>query len=284
MARKKKTSPAEDLMEIVAMLPWWLGVALAIIFYFVLHSYASVEVSLVAGRPDQIAQLAVGSLEQTLAGIGQYLVPLLCMVGAAVSALRRRSRAGLVEDVIKGDGSAGLNEMSWQDFERVVGEAFRLQGYSVTENGGGGADGGIDLVLRKNGEKFLVQCKQWKALKVGVTVVRELYGVMAADGAAGGFVVTCGRFTEEATVFASGRNVTLLDGSKLEKMIRQTRGALASSPATQPAPVPQPSGVASRCCPICGDSMVQRMAKRGANAGNKFWGCVAYPACKGTTP
>jgi restriction system protein len=46
------------------------------------------------------------------------------------------------------------------------------------ETGGGGPDGGVDLVLRKPGgngsEKFLVQCKQWRALKVGVDVVREL--------------------------------------------------------------------------------------------------------------
>ena len=65
-------------------------------------------------------------------------------------------------------------------------------------------DGGIDLVLSKGSEKFLVQCKQWKAFKVGVTVVRELYGVMAAKGAAGGFVVSSGRFTDDATAFASG--------------------------------------------------------------------------------
>ena len=55
-------------------------------------------------------------------------------------------------------------------------------------------------------------CKQWKAFKVGVTVVRELYGVMAARGAAGGFVVTSGRFTEEATRFADDRNIRLIDG------------------------------------------------------------------------
>lgn len=55
--------------------------------------------------------------------------------------------------------------MSWQEFELLVGEAFRLQGYEVAEIGGGGPDGGVDLVLRKDREKFLVQCKQWKAFK-----------------------------------------------------------------------------------------------------------------------
>jgi restriction system protein len=111
-------------------------------------------------------------------------------------------------------------------FERLVSEAYRLQGYAVTEVGGGGADGGVDLVLSKGGEKFLVQCKQWKAFKVGVDVVRELYGVMAARGATGGFVVTSGRFTDDATAFASGRNVKLVDGPKLRGLVQQ---ALAAS-------------------------------------------------------
>lgn len=52
---------------------------------------------------------------------------------------------------------------------------------------GGGADGGVDLVLtrtgKNGGEKFLVQCKRWRAFKVGAEVVRELYALMAAGGA-----------------------------------------------------------------------------------------------------
>lgn len=46
-------------------------------------------------------------------------------------------------------------------------------------NAGSGPDCGIDLTLDKGGETFLVQCKRWRATKVGVEVVRELYGAMA---------------------------------------------------------------------------------------------------------
>lgn len=279
MSRKKKSTPAEDLVAIVAFLPWWLGVALAIISYFYLHSMASIDVSLTAGHTEQLGNAVVSTFKKSLAGIGQYLVPFLCLVGAAVSILRRRARTRLIDEVIKGEGSTALKEMSWQEFEQVVGEGFRLRGYAVIENGGGGADGGIDLILKKDGEKFLVQCKQWRALKVGVTVVRELYGVMAADGATGGFVVTCGKFTDEAKAFANGRNVTLLDGGELEKLIRQARPA---SPPRQSSPVIQaPSAIIGPQCPTCGSAMIERTAKRGANAGNRFWGCAAYPACKG---
>lgn len=34
-------------------------------------------------------------------------------------------------------------------------------------------------------------------------------------------------------------------------------------------------------CPKCGGSMVRRTAKSGSNAGNSFWGCSKYPACRG---
>jgi hypothetical protein len=35
------------------------------------------------------------------------------------------------------------------------------------------AGGGVDLVLRKNGITYLVQCKQWKKSSLGAPVVRE---------------------------------------------------------------------------------------------------------------
>lgn len=34
-------------------------------------------------------------------------------------------------------------------------------------------------------------------------------------------------------------------------------------------------------CPKCGNPMVLRVAKVGRNAGNEFWGCSTFPACKG---
>lgn len=41
MSRRGKKSPAEDLMEIVAMLPWWAGVALALLSYILMHRIAN---------------------------------------------------------------------------------------------------------------------------------------------------------------------------------------------------------------------------------------------------
>ena len=81
------------------------------------------------------------------------------------------------------------------------------------------------LALLELLSRILVQCKQWRAMKVGVEIVRELYGVMAARGAAGGFVVTSGTFTDAAKEFAEGRNVVLIDGRILLDMIERAERA-----------------------------------------------------------
>lgn len=224
MTRRQKTTPLQDFIEVVALMPWWGGVVLAVASFALLHWLAAP----VAAAPTSVQQMpsaVFGVLLKAFASIGQYVVPVICLFAAGVSAWRRHKRKTLVANVASSDAADALNDMSWQEFETTVAEAFRLDGFRVEERGGASADGGVDLVLYREREKFLVQCKQWKAYQVGVSVVRELYGVMAAEGAAGGFVVTSGKFTPSAIDFAAGRNVVLVDGAILFDMIRNARGS-----------------------------------------------------------
>jgi restriction system protein len=285
MPRKRKTGLIEDLVNLVAMMPWWAGVAFAVLGYLVLHRFAT-PVTITSVQPGQMGGIAARSVVTAFANIGQYVVFIIGLIGAVISFVRRKRRAALVMDVAQAQSADALDGMSWREFELLVGEAFRLQGYRVTETGGGGPDGGIDLALTKGTEKFLVQCKQWKAYRVSVDVVRELYGVMAARGATGGFVVTSGRFTDDARKFAEGRNVQLVDGSKLFAMIKQAKQSLATNaqPASSKPQMATPRAVASPSCPLCSSSMVKRVARNGSNAGGEFWGCSTFPKCSGVRP
>ncbi|MCS4294947.1 restriction system protein [Comamonas sp. BIGb0152] len=304
MARRKKSSGFEDMLDLLAMLPWWLCVALAAASYFFLHSWAVVpQAADIAGRPgDMMAAVVQKGLIYGLASIGQYLLPFMCLVAAAMSAWRRKQRKALVKGVAQAQDVAALGDISWREFELLVGEAYRLQGFRIIELGGNGPDGGVDLVMIKGSEKFLVQCKQWKAQRVGVAIVRELYGVMAARGATGGFVVTSGRFSNDAQAFARGRNITLVDGPQLLAMVQRARQSLVNGPkaaqaggsppaapartavatasATAPA-APQPPSTKPNC-PRCSAAMELRTARQGANAGKSFWGCSTFPGCRGT--
>lgn len=284
MARRRRQSTAEDIMDLIALLPWWAGVALAFVSYVVFHALAT--------RPQPVIKDA-GQLSRLLphlyvSGISmaaQYVLPMLCILGAIVSFMRRKKRQALVSNTTASRTADALNGMSWSEFELLTAEAFRLQGFEVREQGGAGADGGVDLVARSNGETYLVQCKQWRAYKVGVDVVRELYGVMAAQGAAGGFVVTSGQFTEEARAFADGRNVRLIDGPKLFGLLQQARASVQAARKTPGPAAPFTNASASDAkplCPVCNSAMVRRTARKGASAGSEFWGCSTFPRCRGT--
>ncbi len=276
MARRKE-SLLDVLLDTAKVLPWWVDVAIAIIAYFWLHVVASSEVTMVV-QPGKIGEFLGTQIPKTLATVGQYLLPFIFILGAIMSFFGRKKREHLLSETKQRGNQNALLNMDWREFEMLVGEVFRQRGFTVVEMGGNGPDGGVDLVLKKSGETHLVQCKKWKAFKVGVEVVRELFGVMAAKGAVSGYVVTSGVFTSEARSFADDRNIELIDGAKLTRMIQEVK----SSIHTLPKVVYEVKNEVT--CPKCGSAMVQRRANRGSNAGQAFFGCSQYPACRGTRP
>ena len=90
-----------------------------------------------------------------------------------------------------------IRSLTWRQFESFTAEAYKREGHTVIETPEG-PDNGIDLVLRKDGEKTYVQCKHWKANNVGVEKIRELLGSMAADGAHNGIFVTSRQYIKPA--------------------------------------------------------------------------------------
>lgn len=276
---KRRSSTARDLIDIVAAFPWWVGVGLAVGSYLLFSALAAQPMA-TGGRPNLVA---------IFAGALRIAAPLLFLVGAVASAMARSRRKQIYGAATSGDARSAVASMTWREFELLLSEVYRRQGYAVAELGGSGPDGGVDLVLRKDGRKTLVQCKHWKAYSVGAPVVRELLGVMTDRGADAGQVVTSGQFTEQAREFAASHSIALIDGRQLEAMLAkvQARGQAEGRAAGLPL-VDRVEGSAGSApppaCPKCNSSMVKRTARRGPNAGGTFWGCSSYPKCSGTRP
>ena len=174
---------------------------------------------------------------------------------------------------------ADIDALSWQQFERFVGEVYRRGGYRVEQKGGHSADGGIDLILHSDSGQLLVQCKHWKVYRVGVKPVRELFGVMVSEGAVGAILVTGGSFTTEARSWAAGKPLLLVDGSQFIAQANQSQSGQAL-PLLEAVQAARQSTVPA--CPVCSRRMQKRVARSGANAGSEFWGCPAFPRCRGT--
>ena len=264
MGRRKQSG-----LDAIASMPWPVGIMLGIgAYWFIRHGIGAYFAA-------QGSTLAKGFSGEVFAPLA-WGVLILCWAAAGISALRQRQRKYLLETQT---GLDSLRSLSWREFEMLVGESFRRRGYSVEETGLGGKDGGIDLIVRKQGRTELVQCKQWKNRQVIVATVREMWGLKAHHQADGVHIVCIGEFTPDAAAFASGKPIHLVTGQALLEMIK----AVQTNPAPSAA-APRTNAIVESAdihCPVCGSVMVKRTNKRN---GQTFMGCPQYPRCNGTRP
>lgn len=265
MGRRRR----ESGIDVVASLPWPVGVALGVLAYLGLRYGLGFFLGRAGGPLLGGASEAFGGMLAPIA----WMALILCWIAAAGSFFRSRQRRRLLE-VQSGMGS--ISTMPWREFEMLVGEAFRRQGYSVEETGLGGADGGIDLILRKDGRTELVQCKQWRARQVNVSVVREMWGLVAHHRADGTKIVCTGKFTADAAAFAAGKKIDLITGEALLTLVKSVQSSREAEAGPASVGAVQTAQLA---CPRCGGAMVERANRR---TGEKFWGCSTYPRCHGT--
>ncbi|MBB5737691.1 restriction system protein [Xanthomonas arboricola] len=268
MGRRKKQGGFEAL----AALPWPVGFVMGIAAYLMVRYGIGWWFSHHGGMLSQgLAQQSSGMFAPfawTLLGV--------CWLAALLSYLGTRSRRRFLETRTSLESLAAGG---WRQFELLVGEAFRRQGYSVEETGLGGADGGIDLILRKDGRRTLVQCKQWKRQQVGVSVVREMYGLLAHHQAHSVKIACIGTYTKDAERFAEGKPIELIGGEQLLQMIRMLQQHATAQPMTPSARI-EPifaspnatasAAVANPSCPRCNSALVQRRNRR---TGENFLGC-----------
>ena len=111
---------------------------------------------------------------------------------------------------------AQLLELTPSEFEEWTGELFRRRGYRVV-NTPYTADHGIDLLVYRDGERGVVQCKRYRGT-VGEPVVRDLFGVMVHENADRGYLVTTGGISQQAHRWARGKPIELIDGEKLVRL------------------------------------------------------------------
>jgi restriction system protein len=125
-----------------------------------------------------------------------------------------------------------LDVLNQEDLQRLITAAYRIRGFEVRAVKGADQREATDLLVSRDAQRLLLQCKYWKARKIGEMPVRELYGSMAAQSATGGVIVSSGVFSLEATRFANFAAIELMDAAKLRALL-QRKGAEGHSPRTR---------------------------------------------------
>jgi len=74
--------------------------------------------------------------------------------------------------------------------------------------------------------------------------------------------------------------LTQVDAEQRAQHIKEVKEIQHKQEVAAQAPVASAQGSQDGICPLCGGRLVLRTATRGANAGNKFWGCSNFPKCR----
>jgi HJR/Mrr/RecB family endonuclease len=118
------------------------------------------------------------------------------------------------------NAESAWQSFSWQEFEYAVTCRLKELGFNA-ENTQLVNDGGVDVVVRENNEKILIQCKKYNE-KVGVPKVRDLIGAMKIEKSRKAFIVTTGPgYSKPAIELAMENNVYLFDLSEFLSLTKQ---------------------------------------------------------------
>lgn len=222
----------------VTNVPGWLVAVTALLFYPVLGLV--VPLALGWSIPNLVSTNVFGVTSAAA----------LCLVWLVVR-LEANRRRHLVE------WTSNLRLLTAEEFEWLVGEVFRREGWTVQETGRQDRpDGNVDLRLAKGRARRLVQCKRWTSNQVGVNDIRAFAGTLLREDVAGaqGIFVTLSSFTEQAEHEAVKVGLTLVDGRELYKRVESVRR--------------------SEPCPLCDHPMMLDRSPRGWWLRCTVTGCI----------
>ena len=112
-----------------------------------------------------------------------------------------------------------LRALSWEEFSAALEDAFRRDGYGVGRLNVAGAD----LELTKAARVSLVGGKRWKVARAGIEPLKELDAARQSREAHECIYVTAGEITDNASAFAAGKNIRLMQGAELAKFLPQPK-------------------------------------------------------------
>ncbi len=206
----------EEIIALVARLPWWLYLTIALLSFSFFHWYA--------GLPLEQTKESSGFLERGIstglrqaAAWAQYLVPLFVFPAALLAMYQKWKRDGLYEGIARNPSADCLNHLSRYDFQFLVAHYFRRRGFDISKVKVG-AEAHAAFLVVKGDEKYLVICESNQI--GGPESVKELHNHVTEIGATGGIAVYSAGFHEDAAAFAKTNIITLLDGTELHRNIR----------------------------------------------------------------
>lgn len=119
-------------------------------------------------------------------------------------------------------GESDVDSMSGKQFEKLVGEIFRLRGYTIKFTPASG-DYGVDIIASKNGNKIAIQCKRYDSKsKIGNEDILKLSGGQRYYSADSAMLITTSKVTKMAREAAKQIQIKFWERERLFQEIERS--------------------------------------------------------------
>lgn len=116
-------------------------------------------------------------------------------------------------------------EESPAGFEHFCADIFRQLGYKA-EVTPPANDGGYDILLSRDGETAIMECKCYAANhKIGRPALQKLVGANSSMRASQMWFVTTSSFSAPAAAYGKEQGIQMIDGKRLLELIERSNGA-----------------------------------------------------------
>ena len=174
-----------SLFAILSRSPWWVSLLIAGALFAVMRVFL----------PDILAAATT--------------LPFVGLAGYAGWRQWKEPSAARIKETLD-----KLCSMRWAEFQTLLGDRFRRDGYEVAA-----PKNGADFELRKDGYTTLVSGKRWKVANAGIGPLRELADAIRSADAREGWFITAGTLSPSATTFAREQKIRVIEGAELAKLL-----------------------------------------------------------------
>lgn len=179
-----------SLFAVLLRSPWWISLAIATAWALAVQALLPSEYRL------------VGTL-------GAF--PFFVIAGIAFWRQLRAPSASESKAILE-----AAAKMGWPEFEQALRAGFARQGWQVRPGAGG-----ADLALERNGQvNSLVSARRWKAARHGEDALQSLDKAMRAQEVSRGVYVALGELSPQATRLAKARQIEVIQGDVLVRLLR----------------------------------------------------------------
>jgi len=171
-----------------------------------------------------------------------------------------------------------MKDMHWREFEKFISFVFTKKWFKAKVRAWRN-DGGIDVDATKNWQRYAIQCKKWKNIKIWVVELRSFVGAIDVIWKnVIGIYITTSRLTPEAQIYLKkmGHKLELWDANNLEEYVRAFTGK-EEIHNIQEETIKKEREI---LCERCGNKMVLRHAEKWSHKWENFYWCSSFPKCR----